>query len=122
MPRVLLSAETLFVECHFMPSVALGKICFAECRINSTPQRFRHSAKSRIPVVNIGYHLQHPISTMILLNFNTTSNIQNTYTYSLAISSQYMVLPQDMQINMKIGYGINNYRKLLLIFIWFTPC
>jgi hypothetical protein len=46
---------------------------------------------------------------MILLNFYTTSNIQNTYTYSLTISSQYMVLPQDMQMNMKIGYEINNY-------------
>jgi hypothetical protein len=37
-----------------LPSVALGKVGFAECPIKSTRQSRRHSAKSRIPVVTTG--------------------------------------------------------------------
>jgi hypothetical protein len=45
MPRVWLLAETIFVECHSMSSVALGKECFTECLINSSRKRARHSSK-----------------------------------------------------------------------------
>jgi hypothetical protein len=50
-----------------------------------------------------GYHVQES------LGFNATRNIQHAYPYSSAISSQYMVPPQDMLIYERIGYGDANY-------------
>jgi hypothetical protein len=35
--------------------------------------------------------------------------MQHAYPYSLAISSRYVVSPQDMPINERIGYGDANY-------------
>jgi hypothetical protein len=43
------------------------------------------------------------------LGFNATSNIQYAYPYLSAISSQYVVPPQNMQINERIGYDDANY-------------
>jgi hypothetical protein len=51
MPSVRRSAKTLFAECLLLPSVMLGKACFAKCPINCTRQSYRHSANSRILVV-----------------------------------------------------------------------
>ena len=50
---VLHSVNKLFTERRTLLSAALGKVFFAECPIKSTRQSRRHSAKARIPVVNI---------------------------------------------------------------------
>jgi hypothetical protein len=52
-PSVVHSVNKLFTERRTLPSAALGKIFFAECPIKSTRQSRRHSAKARIPVVNM---------------------------------------------------------------------
>jgi hypothetical protein len=45
------------------------------------------------------------------LSFNFTSNIQHAYPYSSTTSSQYVVPPQDMPMNKRIGYGDANYSE-----------
>jgi hypothetical protein len=50
-PSVLHSVNKLFTERRTLPSVALGKVYFAKCPIESTRQSRRHSAKDRISVV-----------------------------------------------------------------------
>jgi hypothetical protein len=50
-PSVMHSINQLVTESRTLPSVALGKACFAECPRKSTRQRSWHSAKARIPVV-----------------------------------------------------------------------
>jgi hypothetical protein len=57
---------------------------------------------------NYGYYGQEPMSTMNSLNFNVVSNI-HVNPYSLAISSQYVVPPQDMSMNERIDYDNANY-------------
>jgi hypothetical protein len=52
-PSVQHSVKGLFAESLTLPSVALGKAFFAECPIKGTRQRIQHSAKPRIPVVDI---------------------------------------------------------------------
>jgi hypothetical protein len=58
---------------------------------------------------NHGYYGQEPISTLNSLSFNATSNMQHVNPYSLTISSQYVVPPQDMPMNERIGYDNANY-------------
>jgi hypothetical protein len=58
---------------------------------------------------NHGYYGQEPMSTLNSLSFNATSNIQYVNHYSSAISSQYVVPPQDMPMNERIGYDNANY-------------
>jgi hypothetical protein len=53
MPSVLLSVNMFVTESRILPSGALEKDCFAECPTKSTRKSQEHSAKSRIPVVNI---------------------------------------------------------------------
>jgi hypothetical protein len=55
-----------------------------------------------------GYHVQES------LGFNATRNIQHAYPYSSAISSQYMVPPQDMLIYERIGYGDATIQSITL--------
>jgi hypothetical protein len=43
------------------------------------------------------------------LGLNASSNIQHVNSCSLAISSQYVVLPQDLPMNERIGYANANY-------------
>jgi hypothetical protein len=43
------------------------------------------------------------------LNFDATSNIQHVNPCLSAISSQYVVSPQDMPMNERIGYDNANY-------------
>jgi hypothetical protein len=50
-PSVQHSVKRLVAESLTLPSAALGKAFFAECPTKGTPQRGRHSAKPRIPVV-----------------------------------------------------------------------
>jgi hypothetical protein len=57
---------------------------------------------------NYGYYGQEPMSTMNSLNFNATSNTHVNH-YSSAMSSQYVVSPQDMPMNERIGYDNANY-------------
>lgn len=59
--------------------------------------------------LNTRYYDQQPMSTMNSLGFNATSDVQHTYPYSSAINSQYVVPPQDMSVNKRIGYGDANY-------------
>ena len=54
------------------------------------------------------YYGQEPMSIVISLSFNATSNIQHVNLYSSAISSQYIVQPQDMSMNERIGYDNTN--------------
>ena len=56
-----------------------------------------------------GYYGQEPMHVVNSLSFDATSNKQYVNRYSLAISSQYMVLPQDMPMNERIGYNNANY-------------
>ena len=56
------------------------------------------------------YYGQEPMSTMNSSSFNFTSNIQHAYPYSSAISSQYVVPPQDMPMNQRIGLA--NYSQI----------
>jgi hypothetical protein len=58
---------------------------------------------------NYGYYGQEPISIVNSLSFDATSNIQRVNLYSLAISSQYVVSPQDMPMSERIGYDNANY-------------
>ena len=58
---------------------------------------------------NYGYHGQEPMSTVNSMNFYVTSNIQHVDPYSSAMSSQYVVSPQDMPMNERIGYDNANY-------------
>jgi hypothetical protein len=51
-PSVPHSVNKIFTERRTLPSAALSKVGVAECPIKSTRQSRRHSAKSRIPVVN----------------------------------------------------------------------
>ena len=55
------------------------------------------------------YYGQEPMSTMNSSSFYSTSNIQHAYPDSSAISSQYVVPPQDMPMNERIGYDNINY-------------
>ena len=43
------------------------------------------------------------------LSFDATSNIQHVNHYSSAIGLQYVVPPQDMPMNERIGYDNANY-------------
>jgi hypothetical protein len=52
-PSVLHSVNQLVIESWNSLSAALSKAVFAECPTKGTRQNFRHSAKSRIPVVPI---------------------------------------------------------------------
>jgi hypothetical protein len=54
LPSALHSVNKIFTERRTLPRAALGKVDFAECPIKSTRQSRRHSAKSRIPVVQRG--------------------------------------------------------------------
>jgi hypothetical protein len=58
---------------------------------------------------NYGYHGQEPLHVVNYLSFDATSNIKHVNPYSSAISSQYMVPPQDMPMNERIGYDNANY-------------
>ena len=58
---------------------------------------------------NYGYYGQEPMSIVNSLNFDATSNIQHVNYYSSAISSQYVVLSQDMPMNKRIGYDNTIY-------------
>jgi hypothetical protein len=49
------------------------------------------------------------MATMNYSSFNVTRNIHFVYSYSLAISSQYVVPPQDVSINKSTFYGGVNY-------------
>jgi hypothetical protein len=51
--NVLHSVNKLFIVRRTLPSAVLGKVFFGECPIKSTRQSRRHSAKARIPVVNV---------------------------------------------------------------------
>jgi hypothetical protein len=51
-PSVQHSVKSLVAERLVLPSAALGKSFFAECPTKGTRQRFQHSAKPWIPVVN----------------------------------------------------------------------
>jgi hypothetical protein len=53
LPSVPHSVNKLFTERMTLPSAALGKVVYAECPIKSTRQSVGHSAKARIPVVNV---------------------------------------------------------------------
>lgn len=55
------------------------------------------------------YHVQEFMSTMNSLSFNSTSDIQHAHPYSLDVSSQYVVPPQDKPMNKRIGFGNANY-------------
>jgi hypothetical protein len=46
-----------------LPSAALGKVFFAECPIKNTRQRTWHSAKARIPVVEVAKELPVELAT-----------------------------------------------------------
>jgi hypothetical protein len=52
-PSVQHSVKGFFAESLTLPSAALGKAFFAECPTKGTRQRIRHSAKPRIPVVQV---------------------------------------------------------------------
>jgi hypothetical protein len=52
-PSVQHSVKRLVAESLTLPSAALGKAFFAECPTKGTRQRGRHSAKPRIPVVQL---------------------------------------------------------------------
>jgi hypothetical protein len=58
---------------------------------------------------NYEYYSQELISIVNSSSFDATSNIQQVNIYLLVISSQYMVLPQDVPINKRIGYDNTNY-------------
>ena len=58
---------------------------------------------------NYEYYAQEPMSTVNSSNFDATSNVQHVNRYSSAISSQYVVSPQDMPMNERIGYNNANY-------------
>jgi hypothetical protein len=62
---------------------------------------------------NHRYYGQEPMSTLNSLSFNNTINILHVNPYSSAISSQYVVRPQDMPMNERIGYDNANYLALL---------
>jgi hypothetical protein len=46
-----------------------------------------------------GYYGQEQMSTMNSSSFDFSSNIQYAYPYSSAISSQYVIKPQDVPMN-----------------------
>jgi hypothetical protein len=58
---------------------------------------------------NYGYYGQEPMSIVNSLSFDATSNIHHVNLYPSAISSQYMVPPQDMPMSERIGYDNANY-------------
>ena len=58
---------------------------------------------------NYGYYGQEPMHVVNSLSFDATGNIQHVNHYSSAISSQYVVSPQDMPMNERIGYNNANY-------------
>ena len=53
-----------------------------------------------------GQELMHVVNS---LSLDATSNIRHVNHYSSAISSQYVVSPQDMPMNERIGYNNANY-------------
>jgi hypothetical protein len=55
------------------------------------------------------YYDQEPMSIINSLNFDITSNIQHVNPYSSAISSRYVVPPQDIPMNERIGYDNTSY-------------
>jgi hypothetical protein len=58
---------------------------------------------------NYGYCGQVLMSIVTSLVFDATSNIQHVNPYSSTLSSQYVVPPQDMLVNERIGYDNANY-------------
>jgi hypothetical protein len=58
---------------------------------------------------NYEYYSQEPILIVNSSSFDATSNIQHVNIYLLVISSQYVVPPQDVPINERIGYDNANY-------------
>ena len=58
---------------------------------------------------NYGYYGQELMHVVNSLSFDATSNIQHVNCYSSAISSQYVVPPQNMPMNERIGYNNANY-------------
>ena len=58
---------------------------------------------------NYGYYGQEPMPVINSSSFDATSNIQHVNLYSSAISSKYVVLPQNMPMNERIGYNNANY-------------
>ena len=58
---------------------------------------------------NYGYYGQERMHVINSSSFDATSNIQHVNLYSLAISSQYVVPPQDTSMNERIGYDNANY-------------
>ena len=58
---------------------------------------------------NYEYSGQEPIHVVNSSSFDATSNIQHVNCYLSAISSQYVVPPQDMSMNERIGYNNANY-------------
>jgi hypothetical protein len=55
------------------------------------------------------YYDQEPMCAKISLSYNSSSIIQHVNPYSLAISSHYVVPPQDMPMNERISYDNVNY-------------
>ena len=68
-------------------------------------------------IINAPHHTHHnyecfdqkPMHVVNSLSFDATSNIQHVNCYSSAISSQYVVPPQNMPMNERIGYNNANY-------------
>jgi len=58
---------------------------------------------------NYGYYGQEPMSIVNSSNFDTTSNIQHVNPCLSAINTRYVVSPQDMPMNERIGYDNTNY-------------
>ena len=58
---------------------------------------------------NYEYYGQESMSIVNSSSFDATSNIQHVNCYSSAISSQYVVPPQDMSMSGRIGYENNNH-------------
>ena len=58
---------------------------------------------------NYEYYGQEPMSIVNSSSFDATSNIQHVNLYSSAISSQYVVSPQGIPMNERIGYDNANY-------------
>jgi hypothetical protein len=57
------------------------------------------------------YYGQEPMCAENSLSYNSSSNVQHVNPYPSAISSHYVVPPQDMPMNERIGYDVNYLAK-----------
>jgi hypothetical protein len=93
-----------------LSNASYGSNCYFASPIYSHVGVASHNNSIYVASTNAyGYHDQELMSILNSLGFNATSNIQYAYPYSSAISSQYVVPPQDMPINERISYGDANY-------------